>query len=549
VTRALLRTRAARLLCGASGIVALVAGASTGAVAQETRTLSRLDAATRAVVERMVDSARADGLPAEPLVAKALEGVSKGATGPRIEHAVRELLGALHSARSALGARAATAELQAGAGALLSGARPETLRQLRAARPAGAVTVPLVVLADLVVRGVPSDTASSAVLRLARAGRTDADLMLLRRNVEQDILAGAAPAAAATLRARAMSGDRVPQPPGGEPPERPPPSPARLDVTLFPFDALTARVTVPRRGLGAELLAAGAWSSSVPNENDVTGEAEVRLRWGEHATGAWLGAGARQEPGTPVRPLYGGGLWARWKGATITGELRRSDYAAERTAQRPAQTPRDTLAGPSASSSGNAGLRPALLDATDLRLEVRWAQGPLTLGLGGGVRVGAAGVRRQWGAASAEVAMSSGLALIASWGDQPFSSDLRRAPGTHLSVGVRMSPRIGGKPARASPHAPREETSFVVLPAAGGRHTLRATVSGARTVEIAGDFNEWQPLSLQRLNATTWETTLILPPGVYHLRLRSDGGAWMVPPGMLSVADGFGGEVGVVVIE
>jgi hypothetical protein len=188
------------------------------------RQLDRLDAVTRDVVERLADSARAEGLPIAPLVGKALEGASKGASGPRIQRAVRELAAALRSSRGALGSGASEAELVAGASALLSGADAESLRRIRMARRAAPVTVPLVVLADLIVRGVPAAAAVDAVAHVAAAAASDADFMLLRRNVEQDILAGAAPASAAALRAAAMAGERTREPPRSDrpPSQRPP---------------------------------------------------------------------------------------------------------------------------------------------------------------------------------------------------------------------------------------------------------------------------------------------------------------------------------------
>ena len=61
--------------------------------------LGRLDPGVRAAVVAIIDSARASGLPVEPLVDKALEGMSKGAPGPRIIVAVRGLAGKLGIAR------------------------------------------------------------------------------------------------------------------------------------------------------------------------------------------------------------------------------------------------------------------------------------------------------------------------------------------------------------------------------------------------------------------------------------------------------------------
>lgn len=167
-------------------------------VAVQDPRLERLDPDTRTSVTAIVDSARGVGLPTEPLVQRALEGATKGAAGARIVTAVQRLAGDLGTARIALGARAATSELEAGVAALRAGARAQVLTNLRTARR-GPLTMALSVLADLVASGVPADSAAAAVLALAPNAR-DADLVDFRRAVERDIALGAPPVAAASVR-------------------------------------------------------------------------------------------------------------------------------------------------------------------------------------------------------------------------------------------------------------------------------------------------------------------------------------------------------------
>jgi len=158
----------------------------------------RLDPDTRARVVAIVDSARAVGLPSEPLIHRALEGAMKNAAGERIVAAVRRLAGDLGTARDALGSNPTPAELEAGVAALRAGATPATLTRLRDLRKPP-VTMALAVLADLVASGVPADSAAAAVLVLARTAR-DADLVEFRRAVERDIALGAPPDAATSVR-------------------------------------------------------------------------------------------------------------------------------------------------------------------------------------------------------------------------------------------------------------------------------------------------------------------------------------------------------------
>ena len=163
----------------------------------------RLAPDTRARVVAIVDSARAVGLPNEPLIHRALEGAMKNAAGERIVAAVRRLAGDLGTARDALGSNATPAELEAGVAALRAGATPATLTRLRDLRKPP-VTMALAVLADLVASGVPADSAAAAVLVLAPTAR-DADLVEFRRAVERDIALGAPPDAATSVRLGATS--------------------------------------------------------------------------------------------------------------------------------------------------------------------------------------------------------------------------------------------------------------------------------------------------------------------------------------------------------
>src|SRR5688500_10719130 len=104
--------------------LALLLAVPGAAAAQGARRTERRDTITAARAQRVVDSARSAGLPAEPLVQKALEGGTLGASGERIVAAVEALHGQLGRARDALGGKASDAELTAAAGALRAGLPP-----------------------------------------------------------------------------------------------------------------------------------------------------------------------------------------------------------------------------------------------------------------------------------------------------------------------------------------------------------------------------------------------------------------------------------------
>jgi hypothetical protein len=140
----------------------------------QSRLAGRLDAGTASAVSRVIDSASAAGVPSDPLIAKALEGASKHATGDRIVAAGRGLAADLASARQALGGSASEADVVAGASALRAGASTAVLAEIRAARGNAPLLVPLATLADLIAQGIPVDRAAATVLGLARAGSPDA---------------------------------------------------------------------------------------------------------------------------------------------------------------------------------------------------------------------------------------------------------------------------------------------------------------------------------------------------------------------------------------
>lgn len=178
--------------------------------AQDTR-LARLDSKVQARVGALLDSARILGIPTEPVVDKALEGAAKRAPNERIINVVRSRFNELVAARAALGGGAMDPEIIAAADALHAGASAQVITALRAQRPNVPLTIPLAVLADLIARGVPPDTASTAVLALAKTPSTDAQFAALRDEVERDIAKGVPPAIAPSARTRGLPpGARVP---------------------------------------------------------------------------------------------------------------------------------------------------------------------------------------------------------------------------------------------------------------------------------------------------------------------------------------------------
>ena len=173
----------------------LVAGAAfADEASDEARLRARLALDVAQQVSAVVREARAAGLPTDPLIARAFEGASRGADAAGVVGSVRRQAGALGAARAALGVASPPDEIVAGASALLAGVPADSLTRLRAVRPGASLVIPLVVLCDLVARGVPVDVASVAVVTAARAGATDNTLLRIRERIHTRIENGGAPA-------------------------------------------------------------------------------------------------------------------------------------------------------------------------------------------------------------------------------------------------------------------------------------------------------------------------------------------------------------------
>ena len=183
--------------------LALVAAAFGRVEAQDPRIGNRLDAPTRKALTALVDSAKAQGIPVEPLMEKVYQGLAMGADGARIVTAVRSLTLEMANAQRALGTVATADELKAAASAVHAGVPAVELGKMK--KQSGlrrSLTLPFTVLADIVSRGVPVQTAVNAIRSLVGAGARDRDISEFQRNVQVDVEKGAPPAAAAETRAK-----------------------------------------------------------------------------------------------------------------------------------------------------------------------------------------------------------------------------------------------------------------------------------------------------------------------------------------------------------
>jgi hypothetical protein len=272
---------------------------------------SAFDARTGAELRRLLADSRNAGIPEAPLLNRIRQGVARHVSGDRVVGLVRAHADSMLAARAALGTRASADELDAGASALHAGASRSDLRRLRAARPEGTATTAIIVLTDLLWRGVPSSDAAGAITELA--GRSsDKALLALQGAVARE----GTPASPQRLQSLV---DRfatpIPDQPSTTPrPARrpiPPDTLAHEEVRELGASLGVSSLSAPTGDTPRAVFAEGAWALPIGRAWTVKPASALRLdgdgtRW---STALSL---SRQ-----IRPLptLGGRLWLR-------GELR-----------------------------------------------------------------------------------------------------------------------------------------------------------------------------------------------------------------------------------
>jgi hypothetical protein len=198
----------------ALSVAALLVALSSarGGAQQEARITSIRDATTRGVVIEQLGLAREHGVPLEPLLVKALEGVAKQASSSAIRAAMDALQKRLRRANELLAPSPTLDELSAGADALYVGVPDKTLKLMRQAAPGRSIVVELGVVTELVARKVPAKKASQMILDLMARGATGAQLTALNNAVQNDVAAGLTPEAALDRHGRGIM-SLLPPPP------------------------------------------------------------------------------------------------------------------------------------------------------------------------------------------------------------------------------------------------------------------------------------------------------------------------------------------------
>lgn len=153
------------------------------------------------------------------------------------------------------------------------------------------------------------------------------------------------------------------------------------------------------------------------------------------------------------------------------------------------------------------------------------------------------------------VALSDRFSLSLSAGTYP-SDPVRRVLGaTYLSAGVLWRPVGIRGPARSdfaglspSVRAVSGDQPRLEIGSGGDSLPVRVHVAAASSVELRGDFTDWEPVPLRRVDATVWEARLPVAPGVHRVMIRINQGAWLPPAGTRPERTEFGDLVGLVLV-
>jgi len=259
--------------------------------------------------------------------------------------------------------------------------------------------------------------------------------------------------------------------------------------------------------------------------------AEARLHFVAAGRGAWIGGtGGRTSYGRAARPVAvaGVGVWARRSWVTVALSATRS------------------IVGDTAYSDVGSTLHAS---RGSVELDASLAARVSSRGAGHGV----------YGEASTVLTLGERTALFVSGGRYPTDPVSGGVAGRYVSAGLRLRtalvrPRVrrDPQPLGRPPASGDGEAGFAarleLQPAFDGTFRVVLYALARATVEVAGDFTDWQPVALRRAGEDTWECWLRIPSGIHRINVRIDGGRWTAPAGTTRASDEFGGEVGTVAV-
>jgi hypothetical protein len=258
--------------------------------------------------------------------------------------------------------------------------------------------------------------------------------------------------------------------------------------------------------------------------------------------GTWSATGSAG----PVVAMVAGS-WLFSAGAAF-GAVRRVDRLSNASVAGNVIVRRDF--GPWSVQGGLAATRAGPTRIADGTLALQFRTPALTLSALAGARSGDLG-GRPWYQGRAALRVTSWATLEAEAGSYPrdlsgFTDGRFVSVGVWLGGGLRR--RVSDLPSGASLSATAGR-GVTVETVETGHQRVTFNVPGARDVAIAGEWNDWTPQALEHVEGVRWRANLALSQGAHRFSLVVDGRRWLVPPGVVSLPDDMGGQVGLLVID
>jgi len=281
----------------------------------------------------------------------------------------------------------------------------------------------------------------------------------------------------------------------------------------------------------------------------------VRLHLAGARAGTWVASSAEAasfagERPTLRTPLLGFGAWARSHGWMLSGAVEQHVGLLWVNREIPDPNNPDTLRG--MLGDGIPTVTHAAQEQVTLSTayaSLHWDATRFELETIGGVTGGRLTTPHRWAQASLAWKLSSQLALVAAAGSHaPQYLSLDPVGERHAALSLRFSQATAPAPA-ATIAARAEAGECQVRKVEGKIWRILVRAPGARVVELESDGTGWAPETLRPVGGGRWVIELEMAPGIHQLGLRVDGGPWLPPPGFPTAPDGFGGTVGVWVIE
>ena len=154
-----------------------------------------------------------------------------------------------------------------------------------------------------------------------------------------------------------------------------------------------------------------------------------------------------------------------------------------------------------------------------------------------------------WGSGTVTMWIAPRAAIVAGGGVQP-SNPARGIPARSFgTLGMVLSYLSFTR--NSVPLAPPTAAvrSFDARSAEDGMQKITVRVGGVESVDVAGDFSDWGPLTMVRRGRDLWELSVPINSGIHQINIRTDGGRWVAPPGLPTTKDMFNGEVGILIVR